>query len=139
MDEKIFQSGTFTGHPISCTASLAVLEELEKGEVIPYINSIGEYMRSNIKKIAERIKIPVQVTGCGSMFSIYFSDKAIKNKRDALKADSKKKGMEFSLRLLLDGVYLPHAHPALLSYAHTKEDLDLILYKIDKVLHKIDT
>lgn len=138
LDEKIFQSGTFTGHPISCMASLAVLKELERGEVIPYINSMGDYMRSNIKKIAEKIKIPVQVTGCGSMFSVYFSNSTIKNKRDALTADVKK-SIEFSLRLLLDGVYLPHAHPALLSFAHTKDDLDFILYKIDKALHKIDT
>ena len=138
LDEKIFQSGTFTGHPISCMASLAVLKELEKGEIIPYINSIGDYMRSNINKIAEKNKIPVQVTGCGSMFSIYFSNKTIKNKRDSLSADVKK-SMEFSLRLLLEGIYLPHAHPALLSCAHTKDDLDYILYKIDKLLQKIDT
>jgi glutamate-1-semialdehyde 2,1-aminomutase len=137
LDEKIFQSGTFTGHPISCMASLSVLNELEKGEVIPYINSIGDYMRSNIRKIAERIKTPVQVTGCGSMFSIYFADKTIRNKRDALAADAKK-SMEFSLRLLIDGVYLPHAHPALLSFAHTKEDLDFILNIIDRALRKMD-
>lgn len=90
LDEKIFQSGTFTAHPISCAASLAVLHELEKGEVIPYINSLGDYMRTNIEEIAKKAKCPVQVTGCGSMFNVYFSDHAIKNKRDSMKADAKK-------------------------------------------------
>jgi len=137
LDEKIFQSGTFTGHPISCAAGLTVLQELEKGEVIPYINSSGEYMRDNIEKIAKKRKCPVQVTGCGSMFSIYFSDHAIKNKRDAMTVDAKK-SMEFSMRLLLEGVYLPYAHPALLSSAHTKDDLDYVLSVIDSVLKEID-
>ena len=66
----------------------------------------------------------------------YFSDQTIKNKRDAMAADAKK-SMEFSLRLLLEGVYLPHAHPALLSYAHTKDDLDYVLSAIDKVLGEV--
>ena len=138
LDEKIFQSGTFTGHPISCAAGLAVLQELEKGEVIPYINSLGDYMRTNIEKIAKKAKCPVQVLGCGSMFNIFFSDHPIKNKRDAMRADAKK-SMEFSMRLLLNGVYLPHAHPALLSYAHTKNDLDYVLSVIEKTLNLIET
>jgi glutamate-1-semialdehyde 2,1-aminomutase len=138
LDEKIFQSGTFTAHPISCAASLAVLHELEKGEVIPYINSLGDYMRTNIEEIAKKAKCPVQVTGCGSMFNVYFSDHAIKNKRDAMKADAKKR-TEFSMRLLLNGVYLPDGKPALLSYAHTKNDLDNVLSVIEKALNLIET
>lgn len=54
LDEKIFQSGTFTGHPLSCVAGLTVLQELEKDEVIPYINSLGDHMRTHIEKIAKR-------------------------------------------------------------------------------------
>lgn len=38
LDNKIFQSGTFTGHPLSCMASLTVLEEIEKGDIIPFSN-----------------------------------------------------------------------------------------------------
>ena len=138
LDEKIFQSGTFTGHPVSCAASLAVLQELEKGQVIPYINSLGDYMRTNITKIAKKAICPVQVTGCGSMFHTFFSDHEIKNKRDAMQADTKK-SMEFSMRLLLEGVYLPNAHPALLSYAHTQSDLDYVLSAIEKAFYAIET
>jgi len=138
LTEKIFQSGTFTAHPISCAASLAVLQELEKGEVIPYINSLGDYMRTNIEEIAKKANCPVQVTGCGSMFNVYFSDHAIKNKRDAMKADAKKR-TEFSMRLLLNGIYLPDGKPALLSYAHTKKDLDYVLSVIEQTLNMIET
>lgn len=71
------------------------------------------------------------------MFNIWFSDHAIKNKRDAMTADAQK-SVEFSMRLLLEGVYLPHAHPALLSYAHTQKDLDYVLAVIEKALHEMD-
>ena len=131
LDEKIFQSGTFTGHPLSSAASIAVLEELERGEVIPYINKMGDYMRSNIAKIAKDAGCPVQVTGAGSMFHIHFTDQLVKNKRDALMADSRK-AIEFSMRLMLNGVYFPPSHPALLSHAHTKKDLDYVLSVIEK-------
>jgi glutamate-1-semialdehyde 2,1-aminomutase len=136
LDEKIFQSGTFTGHPISLAASIAVLEELEKGKVIPYINEMGSYMRSNILKISNDTRCPVQVTGAGSMFHIYFSDKPVRNKRDALMADSRK-SIEFSMRLLLDGVYFPPSHPALLSIAHSKNDLDHVLSIIEQAFREL--
>ena len=131
--EKIFHSGTFTGHPVSCAAALAVLQELEKGEVIPHINSSGDYMRASIKEIARRVKCPVQVTGCGSMFGVYFADHEVRNKRDAIRADTKKR-TEFSMRLFLKGIYLPDGKPALLSYAHTKKDLDHVLSVIEEIL-----
>jgi glutamate-1-semialdehyde 2,1-aminomutase len=131
LDEKIFQSGTFTGHPISAAASIAVLEELEKGEVIPYINKMGDYMRTNIIKIGKDTGCPIQVTGAGSMFHIHFTDLPVKNKRDALMADSRK-AAEFSMRLMLNGVYFPPSHPALLSHAHTTKHLDYVLSVIEK-------
>jgi glutamate-1-semialdehyde aminotransferase len=65
------------------------------------------------------------------MFHIFFTDQPVKSKRDALKANPKK-GMEFSLRLLLDGVYFPPSHPALLSVAHGKKEIDYLLSAIEK-------
>jgi len=131
--EKIFHSGTFTGHPLSCAAALAVLQELEAGEVIPHINFLGDYMRIGIKEIASRKKCPVQVTGCGSIFGVYFADREIRNKRDAMRADAKKR-TEFSMRLFLKGIYLSDGKPSLLSYMHTKKDLDYVLSVIEEIL-----
>lgn len=131
LNEKIFQSGTFTGHPVSLAAGLSVLQEIEKGDVIPYINDLGDYLRTNILEISKRASCPVQITGAGSMFHIFFTDQPVKSKRDALKANAKK-GMEFSLRLLLDGVYFPPSHPALLSVAHGKKEIDYLLSAIEK-------
>ena len=136
MEDKIIQSGTFSGNPISMAAGWATIAELEKGEVIPYINELGHYMRTNIRKMAKQLNKKISVTGLGSLFQIHFTDKTIRNKRDALDED-KSMANEFALRLLNNGVYLPAAHPALLSSSHSKQDLDLVLEIIRNVMTQI--
>ncbi len=42
LSEQIFQSGCFSGNPVSMVAGLAVLEELEKGTAYPHINGLTE-------------------------------------------------------------------------------------------------
>jgi glutamate-1-semialdehyde 2,1-aminomutase len=136
--EKIFQSGTFTGHPTSMVAGIAAITELEKANVPFHLNKLGDDLRDQIRNIAEKHNVALQVTGAGSMFYIHFCDHPIRNKRDAMKAD-KQKGLELSLRLLVNGVYWPHAHPALLSAAHTKNDIDYFLDRIDQAIFEIAT
>ena len=133
--EKVFQSGTFSGNVISMAAGLAVLKELEKGNVYPYINELGERMRSGLRGIADTLGVQMLVVGLKSLFCVHFGIDGIKNRRDKLRAD-KSKADEFSHGLLVNGICAT-SHGLYLSTAHTQQDVDRILEVAETVLKEM--
>ena len=133
--EKIFQSGTFSGNVISMAAGLAVIEELEKGDVYPYIDGLGERVRSGLKAIAENLGIQMFVAGVKSLFQVHFGIDGIKNVRDKLRAD-KSLATEFSQGMLVNGICAT-PHPLFLSTAHTQQDVDRTLEAAETVLREM--
>ena len=132
---KIFQSGTFTGNPIAVTAGLACLTELEKKDY-SYIDNLAEKLRVGIQKIATEEGFEMQVTGISSMFYVHFNNGKIRNMRDKLKDDAAK-NREFSLGMIVNGVYLQPVHPAATCFAHTEGDVDRILNVAEEVLKEM--
>jgi glutamate-1-semialdehyde 2,1-aminomutase len=135
LTEQIFQSGTFSGNPLSMTAGLAVLEELEKGEVLPYLDGISETLRAGWKELAKKTDLKMLVNGVKSIFQIHFGVDEIRNKRDLLQAD-KALASEFHMGLIAHGV-LASAHPLFLSSAHSEKDVERILDVSKDVLSKM--
>jgi glutamate-1-semialdehyde 2,1-aminomutase len=133
--EKVFQSGTFSGNVISMAAGLAMIKELEKGEIYPYVNELGEKVRSGLKDIAENLGVQMFVAGVQSLFQVHFGIDDIKNVRDKMRAD-KSQATDFSQGLLANGIYAP-AHPLYLSAAHTQQDVDRILEVAETVLREM--
>lgn len=62
---------TFGGNPLACTAALAVLEVIEKNNLIENARVIGDYLLKEITKI-QNIK---EVRGLGLMIGIEFPEK----------------------------------------------------------------
>jgi glutamate-1-semialdehyde aminotransferase len=89
LSEQIFQSGCFSGNPISMVAGLAVLNELEKGQVYPHINGIAEKLQSGITEIGQRLGFLILINRAASFFQVHFGVEKISNKREQLKADKK--------------------------------------------------
>lgn len=133
--EKVFQSGTFSGNVISMAAGLAVIKELEKGKVYPYINELGEKVRSGLKGIAKDLGIRMFVAGIKSLFTVHFGIDGIKNVRDKMRAD-KSQATEFSQGLLVNGVRAT-SNGLYLSAAHTQQDVDRILEVAEVVLREM--
>jgi glutamate-1-semialdehyde 2,1-aminomutase len=129
---KIFQSGTFTGNPIAVTAGLACLTELEKRDY-SYIDNLAEKLRAGIQQIATEQGFEMQITGIGSMFYVHFNSGPVRNMRDKLKDDAVK-NREFSMGMIVNGVYLQPVHPAATCFAHSEKDGDEILRVAEKVL-----
>lgn len=132
---KIFQSGTFTGNPISMTAGLACLTELETKDY-SYIDNLAEKVRVGLRKIAAEQGIEMQITGISSMFFPHFNSEPIRNNRDKLKSDVAK-NREFCFGMIVNDVYLPPMHPAAICFAHTEKDVDKILNVAEKVLKEM--
>lgn len=135
LSEQIFQSGCFSGNPISMVAGLAVLNELEKGQVYPHINGIAEKLQAGILEISSRLGFPVLVNRAASFFQIHFGVDKITNKRDQLKADKKTADL-FHYGLRANGV-MASTHPLFVSAAHTDQHVETILEISERVLEEM--
>ena len=56
---------TFGGNPLSCTAALTVLHEIESGSLLENVQQRGEQLRQGLEALAERFSIIKQVRGQG--------------------------------------------------------------------------
>ena len=132
----MFQSGTYSGNPISMVAGLATIKELEKPGFYERLNGYGERIRSGLRKIAADVGIPMQVVGVGSLFIIHFSEHPIRNIRDIARSD-RETGAAFILGWVANGIFCSPGHEALLSGALTDADIDKIIEVSEMVLREI--
>jgi glutamate-1-semialdehyde 2,1-aminomutase len=135
LSEQIFQSGCFSGNPVSMTAGLAVLEELEKGTAYPYINKLTQNLCDGMNSLGERLGVPLLATRLASIFQFHFTTSEIKNKRDAMKANKQAAGL-FHLGLRAHGI-MASAHPLFMSTAHNQSHVDKVLDVAETVLKQM--
>jgi len=126
-----FHGGTFTANPITMTAGLTTLKALEDGHLINELNRLGDKVRSQIREIFEAKGVDVQVTGAGSLFSVYFTREEVKDANTAFRAD-KRKLIEYHWRLLLNGIFFLPAHYGALCTAHGKADIEKLFMETEK-------
>ncbi len=132
LSTQIFQSGCFSGNPISMTAGLVVLEELEKGQVHPHINRLTQNLVEGLQKIGDAKNLPIQVNAVTSILQIHFGTHKIKNKRDAQKID-REASMKFHLGLRANNVIASY-HPLFISASHTEQHINQVLEIADYVM-----
>ncbi len=64
---------TFGGNPVAAAAANAVLDQFEDGTLLENVNVMGEYLRSELKKLQADFPIIYDVRGLGLMTAIEFS------------------------------------------------------------------
>ena len=69
--EKIFASGTFSGNPVSMVAGLAMISELERGDIYDTLTRRGERLRAGLREAGRREKLELQATGIESIFHVH--------------------------------------------------------------------
>lgn len=118
-------AGTFCGHPISLAAAKATIELLENNRNHERLFKAGDYLRNKISKIIVEEGLPAQVAGYGSIFTVYFTQKKLKNYRD-LKLSNKDELFEvYCSEMHKQGIFLaPQAYKRChISVAHSEQDL----------------
>jgi glutamate-1-semialdehyde 2,1-aminomutase len=135
--QTIFQSGTFSGAPPAMAAGLAMLKEIEETDAIHVADARAAAIREGWRSIADDLGLAVQVTGISSWLGLYFTERPIRTRRDALSADPGRQ-RAFSLGLLLGGVYLAPSHPGFTSTAHSDVDVQRVLDVSERVLTEIN-
>ncbi len=69
----VFQSGTFSGHPVTMAAGHAYLSYAAENDVYDHVNDLGERLRSGIADLLEDRAPEYTVVGTDSMFKTVFT------------------------------------------------------------------
>ncbi|MCX8118892.1 MAG: aspartate aminotransferase family protein [Desulfobacterota bacterium] len=131
-ERTLIGGGTFSAHPFTVSAGLAVLSYLKrfKDEVYPALEKKGTMLRKGLEELFHQEGIQALVTGVGSLFQVHFpfepgeippAPHAINQRTDIEKREG-----EFRIRMLNHGVHVMHGGGSL-SMAHSDEDLQKIL------------
>jgi len=121
-----FHGGTFCANPITTTAGLTMLKQLEDGTIIRQLNKRCAELRQELKEIFERNSIAAQVTGEASLFQAHFTHEKVKDARVASHAD-KQRLSDYHMNLIANGVFFLPGKLGALSKAHSKADLEKLL------------
>lgn len=78
---SLFQSGTFSAHPVVMAAGLATLQQLTS-DAYAHLDRLGVRLRDGLANLFSSRRIPAQVMGMGSLFGIHMLDGDIRDYRD---------------------------------------------------------
>lgn len=130
----VYQAGTFNGNPISITAGLTMLKQLNN-DFYAESNKKGTTLRTGIQDILDDNDLNFKVTGLSSMFQLYFTDKEVYDYNSAKSADTEKFNHYFHT-LLKNGVFIPPSQfeCCFISSMHDDEDLQKTLEAVAKAI-----
>lgn len=134
---SVYQAGTFNGNPISITAGLSTLKQLNSRFYVE-MNSKGNILRNGINDLIDDNGLDYRTVGMSSMFQIYLTDREVWNYEDAKTADTDKFQTYFQT-LLNNGVFIPPSQfeCCFLSLMHETEDIQKTLEIVDLGLKAI--
>jgi glutamate-1-semialdehyde 2,1-aminomutase len=134
--------GTFSAHPLTAAAGLAMLRYLKdhRQNVYSNLESNGEQVRKGVQEAFDREGIDAVVTGIGSLFQTHFPFR----KGETLDSphsinrftDVEKREVEFRVRMLTKGIHVMHGGGCL-SIAHSDEDIGKIIKATRKVAREM--
>ncbi|HYA90085.1 MAG TPA: aspartate aminotransferase family protein [Thermodesulfobacteriota bacterium] len=130
--------GTFSAHPLTAAAGLAMLRYLKNHckKIYPFLESKGAKVRKGLQEALDREGLNAVVTGTGSLFQTHFPfEKGVTlNSPQSVHSltDLEKKEIEFRVRMLAKGVHVMHGGGCL-SIAHSDKDIDKIIKAAQKV------
>ena len=131
--DRFFHSSTFAGYPTAMAAGLATLEELRRDGVMAKLLATSRHTMLEIEKRIREAQIMAKVLGCGSVFSILFTEAPIRNYRDTLEANQESR-RKLDFALLERGVFVKPEKPFYLSTAHDVEAVAHTFAAFDEIL-----
>jgi glutamate-1-semialdehyde 2,1-aminomutase len=103
----VYQAGTLSGNPLATTAGLAMLNLItDNPEVYASIAQRGLALKNALANDLKELGLNYTINQIGSMFTLFFTDKAVNNFNDAKTSDTVLFGKYFK-GMLAKGIYLP--------------------------------
>jgi len=134
----VYQAGTLSGNPLAVTAGLKTLKLLSQPEVYQNLEEKSHYLTEEVKKIAHRAGVKIQINRVGSMFTIFFTQSEVVDYETALKSNTSLFQRYFH-SLLSQGVYIPPSQfeANFISLAHSEKDLEQTLVAMVKTFKEL--
>jgi glutamate-1-semialdehyde 2,1-aminomutase len=134
--QPLWQSGTFNGNAITMVAGAAALDHYGPDEVAR-INTLGDQLRSRIGLLLEMYGFEAVVTGYGSFGAIHFTDKPVRNYRDAARSNQQLKKI-LHLALLQEGIFVAPRLMFCISTPMSEATLGEIDARFERALKRLD-
>ncbi len=102
----VYQAGTLSGNPLAVAAGAAMLRALQQPGLYEELERRTTRLVAGLREAAESAGVPTQVSQCGSMFTVFFTDHAVRDYEDARRCDTGRFARYF-WKMLERGIYLP--------------------------------
>jgi len=134
----VYQAGTLSGNPIAVAAGIATLKELLKPGTYERLEYISEKLERGIREVLKELKLPYQINRAGSMLTLFFTEKEVKDFQSALTSDTEKFAI-FWQKMLEEGIYLPPSQfeAWFVSLSHGEKEIEKTISAIYKVLKEM--
>jgi len=121
----VYQAGTLSGNPLAMRAGLATLPKLAAPGFYEAVNRSTQRLAEGLRKALRETGISAQVNVAGSLLTLFFCERPVRNYDDAKKSDTAKFG-KFFQEMLERGIFLPPSQYEALfvSAAHTDAEID---------------
>jgi glutamate-1-semialdehyde 2,1-aminomutase len=128
-DGRYSHSGTYNANVVACAAVSATMDLLAEPGLFERQRKLGERLMAGLRSLGADAALPVLVDGLGTVFQLWFSDRQIRNWRDAERYANHDLFTAWWQEMLLRGVLF---HPSqyenlFLSLVHTDADVDDML------------
>ena len=118
----IYQAGTLSGNPLAMTAGLVTLRRLRDESIYAALEQSSARLCDGLKSAADEVGVSNRINRVGSMWTSFFTDRAVVDWTTANECDREKYG-KFFHAMLDEGVYLAPSQfeAAFVSVAHSDE------------------
>ncbi|HXC83939.1 MAG TPA: glutamate-1-semialdehyde 2,1-aminomutase [Trebonia sp.] len=128
-DGRYAHSGTYNGNTVACAAVSATMDVLAEPGLFERQRALGDRLMNGLRGLAAEAGLAVIVEGLGTVFQVWFSERPIRNWRDAQRYADESLFTQWWQEMLLRGILF---HPSqyenlFLSLVHTDRDVDDML------------
>ena len=134
----VYQAGTLSGNPLAMAAGLAMLRELRDRPPYDELERCSQRLASGLLEAAQRAGLPATGARIGSMMTLFFTGRPVRDYASAKAADAVLYGRYF--RAMLDrGFYFAPSQfeAAFLSVAHSDADVDATIAAASEAMSSI--
>lgn len=123
--QRVRHAGTFNTNPVTTSAALAAVTELESRaeDIYPHLEAMGDSLATVLREETAAAGLPVVVNQLGAAAHAFWSEEPVTSHPETLRADMDAYG-RFAETLLSEGVHVIPRGLLYVSAAHTDEDLE---------------
>lgn len=101
----VYQAGTLSGNPVAMASGIATLRVLKETNPYQQLDDYTNWLTTGLSSLAAKHGIPHQIPQIGSMFTLFFTDRPVRNYGDAVRSNTKQFARYFH-EMLERGIYL---------------------------------